>query len=97
MQPSWLHLFTTSFYGGLEIMNPEMDEDPRNFLDVVAATDPWLPLHSLISQPEAASFRPLPFNGSSIETLYTGLHQWTKQGILVHWLCTCIAKYGFSV
>ena len=51
MQPSWLHLFTTSFYGGLEIMNPEMDEDPRNFLDVVAATDPWLPLHSLISQP----------------------------------------------
>ena len=74
MQPSWLHLFTTSFYGGLEIMNPEMDEDPRNFLDVVAATDPWLPLHSLISQPEAASFRPLPFNGSSIETLYTGLH-----------------------
>ena len=45
-------------------MNPEMDEDPRNFLDVVAATDPWLPPHSLISQPEAASFRPLPFNGS---------------------------------
>ena len=60
MQPSWLHLFTTSFYGGLEIMNPEMDEDPRNFLDVVAATDPWLPPHPLITQPESASFRPLP-------------------------------------
>ena len=55
-------------------MNPELDEDPRKFLNVVAATDPWLPPHSLISQPEAASFRPLPFNGSSIETLYTGLH-----------------------
>ena len=46
---------------------------------------PWLPPHSLISQPEAASFRPLPFNGSSIEALYTGLHQWTKQG-----MCTLI-------
>ena len=41
-------------------MNPEMDEDPRNFLDVVAATDPWLPPHPLITQPESASFRPLP-------------------------------------
>ena len=96
MQPSRLHLFTTSFYGGLEIWIQKWMMTLGIFY-VVAATDPWLPLHSLISQPEAASFRPLPFNGSSIETLYTGLHQWTKQGILAHWLCTCIAKYGFSV
>ena len=72
MQPSWLHLFTTSFYGGLEIWIQKWMRT-LGILDVVAATDPWLPLHSLISQPEAASFRPLPFNGSSIETLYTGL------------------------
>ena len=58
---------------------------------------PWVSPHSLISQPLAASFRPLPFNGSfhcSVVHRLTPMDQ--KKGC-AHWLCTCIAKYGFSV
>ena len=57
---------------------------------------PWPSPHSLISQPEAASFRPLPFNGSfhcSVVHRLTPMDQ--KRD--VHTVCTCIAKYGFSV
>ena len=57
---------------------------------------PWVSPHSLISQPLAASFRPLPFNGSfhcSVVHRLTPMDQ--KRD--VHTVCTCIAKYGFSV
>ena len=76
-------------------MNPEMDEDPRNS---GCCGRNW----SLAPSPPpdntagVGEFPSTSLYGSSNETLYTDLHIGPTRDISTL-MCTCIAKYGFSV